>query len=640
MAVHDPAAQRDGGRHGQPAGGGDGSTAPVLWVPLVALGLLAAAIWFGSTPLTGPVVEPVPAARPAAPVTVVDPLPSWNDGAAKRSILDFIAGVTREGSDTFVPPAERIAVFDHDGTLVCEKPLAHGLFLVDRIQALADRRPELVHEEPYASILSGDLDLVRRLGRKHLAELTFATLAGESTERLEAEARDFIRTARHPVFAASLGDTAYQPMRELIRLLEARGFAVWICSGSGLHFMRPAAAEWHGIAPERVIASRPVTAVREVAAPSRSGTATRLELVVLPELRVFNDREQKPVSIGEQIGRRPIIAAGNVGTGGDIEMLRWSQGGGRPSLQLLVLHDDADREMAYGEPRDESLRAAERHGWQVVRMKTDWNRVFSLPLVRTGTAAVPPTPGAGSSPSAVPATRTQVVVPAETPAAPAADATAAQVAPPTRWQEELAAIAERDRSAAPRTGGICLVGSSNISQWKTLAEDFPGLDMVNRGVAGCRLGELADHIGPLLEPIRPRVVVVAAGTNDVADGRSPAEVLAAFTRLVEEIRRVSPEARIVFLGITPTIRRWEQWPRQQETNAAVREGIKQASSRESAEVRPDGTLLYLDTTAAFLGPDGRPAAECFLADGQHPSTIGNARRAVIMRPVLGGLLAK
>jgi len=616
MSAHGSASEHEEIRRRpeKQARSGEGTGASALWVPLVALGLLAAAIWFGSKPLTGPVVEPVPVPRPVPPVAAVDPLPSWNDGAVKRAILDFVAAVTREGSATFVPPAERIAVFDHDGTLVCEKPLAHGLFLVDRIRGLAARRPEIADEEPYATLLTGDFDLVRRLGRKQLVELTFATLAGESVEQLEADAREFIRTARHPAFGVPLGETSYQPMRELIRLLEARGFVVWICSGSGLHFLRPTAAEWHGIGPERVIASRPATAVREVVEDAPAGsTATptrRLDLVVLPDLRVFNDREQKAVSIAEQIGRRPILAVGNVGTGG---------------LQLLLLHDDGDREMAYGEPRNESLEAATRHGWQVVRMKTDWNRVFALPLVKMAATAPQPAPAAASSAVA-------------TDAPPAAAPPALQAAPPTDWKAELAAVGERDRVATPRTGGIALVGSSNISKWQTLADDFPGLDVVNRGVSGCRLGDLAAHVAALVEPLRPRVVVVSAGTNDIADGRTPEEIRDAFKALVEEIGRVSPGATVVFLGISPTAARWEQWPRQQEANAAVRDWIESQAAVESGN--PGRTCVYLDTTAAFLGPDGRPAAECFLADGQHPSTIGNARRAAIVRPVLVGVLGK
>ena len=356
------------------------SATSAVAVPLVALGLLAAAVWLGTKPAALQQAQPV--VTTGQRTGPVDPLPSWNDGPTKQAILDFVAAVTTESAPTFVPRAERLAVFDHDGTLVCEKPLMHGMFLVDRVKALVDRRPELAHEEPFATLLTGDLEFVRRLGKKFFTDLTFSTLAGVPEEKLEAEARDFLRTARHPAFDVPLGDVAYQPMKELVALLEAKGFAVWICSGSGVHFMRPAAELWYGIGPERVIASRPLTELREVEEPSPDNEKTpnrRLDLVVLPQLHVLNDEERKPVSIGEHIGRRPILAVGNVGTTGDIEMLRWSQAGDRPSLQLLVLHDDDAREMAYGEPGNESLDAAATYGWQVVtaRWRTRWRTTGS-----------------------------------------------------------------------------------------------------------------------------------------------------------------------------------------------------------------------------------------------------------------------
>ncbi|NBW86811.1 MAG: hypothetical protein EBR23_08310, partial [Planctomycetia bacterium] len=560
------------------------SAASAVAVPLVALGLLAAAVWLGSAPRPAPAPQ-TPAAAAA------DPLPSWNDGPTKRAIVDFVAAVTRRDNATFVPPAERIAVFDHDGTLVCEKPVLHGMFLVDRVRALVERQPELAHEEPYATLLTGDLEFVRRLGKKFFADVTFSALAGVPEEQLEAEAREFIRTARHPVFDVPLGAVTYQPMKELIALLRAEGFTVWICSGSGVHFMRPAAEEWFGVGPEHVIASRPLTEMREVG-PATAATAAapnkRLDLVALPELLVLNDEERKPVSIGEHIGRRPIFAAGNVGTKGDIAMLRWSQSGARPSLQLLVLHDDAEREMAYGEPTNASLEAAATYGWHVVRMAGDWKRVFPSPLQKTDAR-----PAAAADPAAGP--------------------------PPTDWAKELAACAELDRTSPPAPGGVCLLGSSNISRWTTLAEDLPGMNVVNRGVSGCRLEELADHAAVIVAAARPRVVVVAAGTNDISTGRTPAEVCRSFERLAANVQAAQPQATIAFLAISPTIRRRDQRDRQQAANLSVQQFI--------ADRGPGGRLVYLDANAAFLGPDGEPAAECFLDDLQHPSTIGNARRA-------------
>ena len=609
--------------HSSAEAGEKSSATSAVAIPLVALGLLAAAVWLGSTPAPQPGPAPVAADQPAAPAS--DPLPSWNNGPAKQAILDFVAAVTTESAPTFVPRPERIAVFDHDGTLVCEKPVLHGMFLVDQVRRLVERRPELAHEEPYATLLTGDLEFIRRLGKKFFTDLTFATLAGVPEEKLEAEARDFVRTARHPVFGVPLGDVVYQPMKELLALLESQGFTVWICSGSGVHFMRPAAEIWYGTPPERVIASRPLTELREVEEPSPANDKhpnRRLDLVVLPQLHVLNDEERKPVSIGEHIGRRPILAVGNVGTTGDIEMLRWSQAGDRPSLQLLVLHDDADREMAYGEPANESLDAAARYDWQVVSMARDWNRVFAKPLARKSPAA----PAAVAAPP-VNASATSAPV---TPPPAAATTPAAEAGPPaTKWEEEIAAYEKLDREAPVLPGGIVLLGSSNIRMWTTLADDFPGMNVVNRGVGGCRLVELAEFAPRLVAAAKPRVIVVGAGTNDVNAGTATAEIRGAFDRLVDALRRDHPEATIAFLAISPTVKRWEQLDRQVAANEAIKASI---------DARRDAKLVYLDANTAFLGADGLPAPECFLDDMQHPSTIGNARRAELLRPMLKDLL--
>ncbi len=614
-ASHSPHdSGRDEPRHGdQPA---SASVASAVAVPLIALALLGAAVWFGSTPTPTP--APAALAGPTAAAIATDPLSSWNDGPTKRAILEFVAAVTTPGSKDFVPVAERVAVFDNDGTLVCEKPIVHGLFLIDRVKALVGRRPELAHEEPFTTLLTGDLDFVRRLGKKFFADLSFAALGGVPEEKLEAEARDFIRTARHPVFDVPLGETTFAPMKELISLLRSRDFSVWICSGSGVHFMRPAAGEWYGVPPERVIASRPRAVMREIEGLDLAAGESpnkRLDLVVLPELQVLNDEDRKPVSIGEMIGRRPIFAAGNVGTGGDIDMLRWSQSGDRRSLQVLVLHDDAEREMAYGEPQHESLTAAEEYGWQVVRMATDWKRVFARPLEKRSVAT--PAEAAPVSSAATPAA-------APTPVAPGP--------PPTRWGEELAAFARADRETPAAPGGVCLLGSSNIRMWNTLADDFPGMNLVNRGVNGGQLAELADFGPVIAAALAPRLVVVSAGTNDLAAGRTPDEIATDFGRLVANLRRELPDVKVAFLAISPTIKRWDQRETQAAANAAVRAAI------ESESMGTDVT--FIDANQAFLGPDGTPAPECFLDDQQHPSTIGNARRAAIMRPLLERLLAE
>jgi len=599
-----------------------------VWPFLALAGAVAAAVLFART-----VAPPEPAAAKPAPggvasAVATDPLPSWNDGATKRKILSFLADVTRADAPTFVPPEERVAVFDHDGTLVCEKPIVHGAFLIDRIRAFVEAHPEQAHEEPFATLLGGDLEFVRRLGKKFFADLTFSTLAGTTEDDLEKAVRGFLTTARHPVFDVPYGDVTFQPMKELLALLRSKGFTVWICSGSGVHFMRPAAAAWYGIGPEHVIASRSTTEMREIdpatpLSPSASPNR-RLALVVRPELEVLNDEGRKPISIGEQIGRRPIFAAGNVGTGGDVEMLRWSQSSERPNLQLLVLHDDADREMAYGEPTNESLDAAAKYGWQVVRIASDWRQVFARPLVKQPSAATP-------APVATPAQAPAAVSAAVERPAPAAATAPGGTPPPTRWEEELAAYAERDREQPPAPGGICLIGSSNIRLWTTLAEDFPGMNVVNRGVGGCRLSELAEFAPRLTSAARPKVVVVSAGGNDIADGSTADDVRDAFGRLVANLRLAFPEVTIAYLAINPSIKRWEQRQTQLAANEAVRTFITASN---------DARLSYLDADAALLGPDGTPDPVCFVDDKLHPSTIGNARRAEILRPLFKQLLAE
>jgi hypothetical protein len=575
-------------------------------VPILAMAAIASmaiAVW--STPVVAPPVVAPTVPMVAEPPAFADPLPSWNDGATKRAILTFLDDVTRTGATTFVPVPERVAVFDHDGTLVCEKPIVHGAFLLDRLVAFVAANPDLAHEEPYATLLGGDIEFIRKLGKKFFADLTFATLAGVPEDKLEEQVRGFLQTARHPVFDVPYGDVTFQPMKELLALLRSRGFSIWICSGSGIHFMRPAAEAWYGIGPEHVIASRSTTEMREVespgdALPANASPNRRLALVVKPDLEVLNDEERKPVSIGEQIGRRPIFAAGNVGTGGDIAMLRWSQSSPRPNLQLLVLHDDDKREMAYGEATNASLEAADRYGWHVVRMATDWKRIFAQPLARKQ-AAMATVPAATAGPQ------------------------------PARWDEDIAASEARDRESPPAPGGVCLLGSSNIRLWTTLADDFPGLNVVNRGVGGAKLAELAEFAPRLVAAAKPRVIVVSAGTNDVGAGATAAEVRDAFAGLVANIRRQQPDATIAFLAIAPSLKRWDQLDRQREANDAVRGLID--SGNLGANVQ------FLDANAAFLGPDGKPAPECFVEDLQHPSVIGNARRAEILRPLLEKLLA-
>lgn len=314
----------------------------------------------------------IAAAGPVAMLSA-DPLPSWDDNAAKRSILAFVEETAQEGSAAFVPPAERIAVFDNDGTLWAEKPVYFQvLYMFDRIKALAPGHPEWQTREPFASVLKGDIEAVLAGGEKALLELTAATHSGLTTEEFAAEVNDWLATARHPQTGRPYTEMVYQPMLELLTYLRARGFKTFIVSGGGIDFIRPWAERVYGIPPEQVIGSS-IKAGYEV----RDG---RPEIVKLPELNFIDDKGGKPVAIHQHIGRRPIFAAGN--SDGDFEMFEWTSGGEGARLVLLIHHDDAGREWAYDRESpigrlDKALDESPGHGWMVISMKDDWKVVFT-----------------------------------------------------------------------------------------------------------------------------------------------------------------------------------------------------------------------------------------------------------------------
>jgi len=303
-----------------------------------------------------------------------DPLPSWNDGASKQAVLDFVARVTRDGGPDYVAPADRIATFDNDGTLWSEQPMYVQLaFVVDRVKALGNQHPEWSGKEPYASILKGDLKAALAGGEKAIGELVMATHAGMSTEEFARIVRDWIAAARHPKTGKLYTEMVYQPMLELLAYLRANGFKTFIVSGGGIEFMRPWADSIYGIAPEQVIGSSIKTKF-EV----RDGTPV---LIRLPELNFIDDKAGKPVGIQSHIGRRPIAAFGN--SDGDLQMLQWTCSGPGARFCLYVHHTDGEREVAYDRSShigrlDKGLDEAAARGWTVVDMKNDWNRVFAF----------------------------------------------------------------------------------------------------------------------------------------------------------------------------------------------------------------------------------------------------------------------
>jgi phosphoglycolate phosphatase-like HAD superfamily hydrolase len=303
-----------------------------------------------------------------------DPLPSWNDDAPKTAITSFVAKVTTAGDD-FVPPAERIAVFDNDGTLWSEQPMYfQAFFIFDRIKALAPQHPEWKDKEPFASVLKGDVKAALAGGEHALLEMAMATHAGMTTEEFDKIVRDWIATARHPKTGKLYTEMVYQPMLELLAYLRVNGFKTFIVSGGGVEFMRPWAERVYGIPPEQVIGSS-IKTKYEV----RDGKPV---IVRLPELNFIEDKAGKPVGIQQHIGRRPIFAAGN--SDGDFQMLEWTTAGPGPRFALRVHHNDAAREWAYGAQSrigtfSDSLRsAASQNGWTVISMKDDWGRVFAF----------------------------------------------------------------------------------------------------------------------------------------------------------------------------------------------------------------------------------------------------------------------
>jgi phosphoserine phosphatase len=303
-------------------------------------------------------------------------LPSWNDGAAKSAILDFVARVTREGGPDFVQPAERIATFDNDGTLWCEQPMqVQVFFLVDRVKQLAAREPALKERQPYKALLEHDVKTVHALGKQAIFELAFATHAGMTEEEFDAVARDFLATARHPKFGRLFKHGTYRPQVELLGYLRENGFKTYIVSGGGIDLIRAFAEEAYGIPREQVIGS----SVKLRFEAKDGGTA----LMKLSELNSFDDREVKAANIGLHIGRRPILAFGN--SDGDLAMLRYCKTGSGARLALLIHHDDAEREVAYDRefrlsPLVEALDKAKEYGISVVSMKRDWRTVFDANL--------------------------------------------------------------------------------------------------------------------------------------------------------------------------------------------------------------------------------------------------------------------
>jgi haloacid dehalogenase-like hydrolase len=302
-----------------------------------------------------------------------DPLPSWNDGATKAAIVDFVGRVTTQNGPYFVPPAERIATFDNDGTLWIEQPMYVQLaFVLDRVKTMAPMHPEWKDKQPFAAVLDGDLKAVADSGEKGVAELVAVTHAGMTTAEFEKIVADWLATARDRRFKRPYTELVYQPMLELLAYLRANDFKTFIVSGGGIEFMRPWTDRIYGVPPEQVVGSSIKTRFE-----MRDSTPI---LFRLPEINFIDDEAGKPIGINEHIGRRPIAAFGN--SDGDLEMLQWATlGASGARFGLIVHHTDAEREYAYDRHShfgklDVALDAAAVNRWTVVDMKNDWKRIF------------------------------------------------------------------------------------------------------------------------------------------------------------------------------------------------------------------------------------------------------------------------
>ncbi len=303
---------------------------------------------------------------------LADPLPSWNVGAAKQAVIEFVRAVTDKSGPQYVTPEQRIATFDNDGTLWCEQPMYfQGFFTFDRVRALAPQHPEWKDRQPFKAILENDMKALTTAGEKGMMEILMTTHAGMTMEEFERIVKEWLATAKHPRYNRPFTDLLYQPMLELLVYLRENGFTTYIVSGGGVEFMRPWTEKAYGIPPEQVVGSS-----IKLKFEMRDGKPV---LMRLSEIDFIDDGPGKPVGIQKFIGRRPIAAFGN--SDGDLQMLQWTAAGGGPRFMLLVHHTDGEREWAYDRQSpigrlDKALDEAQMRGWTVVDMKKDWKKIF------------------------------------------------------------------------------------------------------------------------------------------------------------------------------------------------------------------------------------------------------------------------
>jgi len=310
-----------------------------------------------------------------------DPLPSWNDGPAKQAIVEFVRATTDKASPKFVPPAERIATFDQDGTLWVSHPVYSQLmYCLDRVPVIAAAKPELKEVEPFKTVLSGDREAIAKLPLPDLEKIAVVTLTGMTAEQFQAEVKQWLTKAKDPRWKRPYTELAYQPMQEVLRYLRANGYKTYIVTGGGQDFVRVYSEQTYGIPPEQVVG----TALGTTYGYDKDGKPI---LTKEPKLVLNDDKAGKPEGIHLMIGRRPHAAFGN--STGDQQMLEYTKAGDGARLSMLVLHDDAKREYAYGPAQgfpDTKVGTfpqalydkAQKDGWTVISMKNDWKRIFTF----------------------------------------------------------------------------------------------------------------------------------------------------------------------------------------------------------------------------------------------------------------------
>jgi phosphoglycolate phosphatase-like HAD superfamily hydrolase len=308
-----------------------------------------------------------------------DPLASWNDGPAKQAIVDFVKATTTQGSPQFVPPEERVATFDQDGTLWVEHPMyTQIVYCLERVPALVKTRPELKNKEPFKTVLSGNQEAIARLSTNELVEILADTMTGMSVDEFSAEAKKWITEAKHPRWKRPYMELTYQPMQEVLQYLRANGYKTYIVTGGGQDFVRVYAEQVYGIPPEQVVG----TAGGTKYGYDKSGKPF---LTKEPKLLLNDNNAGKPEGIHLMIGRRPFAAFGN--STGDRQMLEYTKAGDGARLAMLVLHDDTEREYAYGPAQglpDTKVGTftqalydeAKKNGWIVISMKNNWKAIF------------------------------------------------------------------------------------------------------------------------------------------------------------------------------------------------------------------------------------------------------------------------